>query len=165
MPKFGTQDVCGSTTTPLGKGGPLRASRCIPPGHGEAGHRARIRHPNVSAFDPSPGDVALPAPFDHWGDCAPLDTPTNPARIGCRQGFRALNHDKGRRRSPLDPIDLTGAFSAPPRPPSTIGFHAPWTHEQGLEISLSTCIEPWILPRPYKGAHPASTTPFQPVSS
>lgn len=44
-----------------------------------------------------------------------------------RANVLPLDHAQGRLRSPLHPIDQ--------------GLSRPWTHEHGMEISLSTCTD------------------------
>lgn len=123
--------MCGSTTQ-LGKGHPLRVPRCIPSGE-------MNRSTDPFAYSRMTG------PF-----------PVHRRRIAActtRKGEFLLpsqSHDRGDFALPRAP-STKGLFAplwTPTTNPTRIGCRSglsrPDTHEQGLEMSLSTCTEPWI---------------------
>jgi hypothetical protein len=70
-----------------------------------------------------------------------LDTPATVTRFMIRKRRRLRIIPLSRQRLAVGSrANETSAF---PLQPIDQGLSCPWTHEQGLEISLSTCTEPW----------------------
>lgn len=75
------------TPIPVAKGGPLRASRWIPPGHWRflGIEPRRACHP-YRRLTTQPGDLALPAPIDQESLSPPLET--SEPRLGISRPHR-----------------------------------------------------------------------------
>ena len=91
--------MCAVIPRHLGKGGPLRASRCIPPGLCRIQHRAGCAKRNVRRFITPGGRLRSPpwTPMRRGVPAPSIPASTREANrppVGCRQGFRALNHDQ-----------------------------------------------------------------------